>query len=193
VLEADDAKSLRGFLTSIQAARRQRLRDAIQELRLRGIFITESDVFRGAAESFGRLHLARAIQNAGYVKNVNEAFSRFLNEREGAVPQIEVAPRTVTELVHRLGGIVIWAHPDPEEFTRHIDELQAAGIDGAETHNFRRRDLLDRLTPQVRERGLLASGGSDWHGSKQEAPLGTNALGADLAEPLLQALEKRAA
>lgn len=192
VLEATGSQSLRGFLTAVQNARKQRVRDAIQELRVRGLFIRESDVFRGGSESFGRLHIARALLNAGYVRSLNEAFSRFLNESEGAVPQIEVAPATIVTLVHRLGGLVIWAHPDSADFARYIDELQAAGIDGAETRNFRSRQV-DKLTAQVRARGLLPSGGSDWHGTQQESPLGANALDAEFAEPFLDALAKRAA
>lgn len=184
--------SLQAFLGDVQTARKERIRKAVRALRTRGFFITEGDVFGAArSESYGRLHLARALKNAGYVNTENEAFSRILNS--GAVPGLSVEPAAVTRIVHAFDGKVVWAHPEADEYRRHIDTLVAAGIDGVETHNFRRRELVGALTPDVRERGLLATGGSDWHGGTHERPLGTDALADDMAEPFLEALHGRAA
>lgn len=184
--------TLQAFLNDVQAARKERIRTAVRALRTRGFFVTEADVFGAAkSESYGRLHLARALKNAGYVNSENEAFSRVLNT--SAVPTLAVDPAAVTRIVHEFEGKVVWAHPDTDEYRRHIDTLVGAGIDGVETHNFRRRELVGALTPAVRERGLLETGGSDWHGGPNERPLGTDALADDLAEPFLEALHRRAA
>lgn len=180
-------------LKGVQAARRKRVREAIRALRLRGVLIAESDVFRGESESWGRLHLARAIVNAGFARSENEAFAKFLNDQAGTVPPLDVSPAQVIAQVHALGGVVVWAHPSLEEFERFAKRLTAAGIDGVETQNYRRIDASGRIAEAVHAQGLLASGGSDWHGTSEESALGHRAVGAELAEPLLAALHRRAA
>jgi hypothetical protein len=65
------------------------------------------------------------------------------------------------------------------------------GIDGVETRNFRRRDLVGTLSPEVKRRGLLETGGSDWHGGSHERPLGNDALNEEQANPFLNALAAR--
>lgn len=192
-VEATGAGSLRAFLGDVQAARKERIRAAVRALRKRGVLVSESDVFTGRAESYGRLHLARALRNAGYVRSENEAFSRHLAAARGAVGPIAVDPAAVMRVVHANGGLVFWAHPEPAAYARHIDRLAALGLDGVETHNFRRGDLVGVLTEPARGRGLLASGGSDWHGGERETPLGVNVVADAIAEPLLEALYRRAA
>ena len=185
-------RSLRAFLAEVQALRRKRVIAAIQALRIRGVLIKESDVFQPAAcESYGRLHIARALVRTGYVGSENEAFSSFLNDKSGLVPRLEIEPETVIELVHGLGGLVVWAHPEKKEFDRYIDDLIAAGIDGVETHNFRQRDRVGSLSHEVKRRGLLATGGSDWHGGAYERALGSDALDDSIAVPFLEALSAR--
>lgn len=184
--------TLQAFLGDVQAARKERIRAAVRALRTRGFFVTESDVFGAAdSESYGRLHLARALKNAGYVNSENEAFSRVLNT--SAVPALSIDPAAVTRVVHELAGKVVWAHPETDEYRRHIGTLVDAGIDGVETHNFRRRDLVGALATDVRGRGLLMTGGSDWHGGPSERPLGADVLPDDMAESFLEALHRRAA
>jgi predicted metal-dependent phosphoesterase TrpH len=181
------------MLASVQDARKKRVREAVRQLRLRGVLISDSEVFRGPSQSWGRLHLAQAIVNAGFARTVNEAFTKFLHDGAGTVPALDVAPEQVVRHVRDLGGVVVWAHPSPEDFARLGPRLTAAGIDGLETHNFRRADTAGRLTAAARDHGLLASGGSDWHGTSTEAALGVHAVGSDLAEPLLEAISRRAA
>jgi 3',5'-nucleoside bisphosphate phosphatase len=194
-LSTDDATgeddSLLSFLREVQHLRRERLRAGIRALRTRGVLLAESDVLTGPSESVTRLHLARALMHAGYVKDENEAFRRYLGDQSGSVPTLNIDPATVTALVHSRGGMVIWAHPGAEEFEAHIDALVAAGIDGVETHNFRRRETAGSLLPQAIERGLIATGGSDWHGGPHERPLGTDALPAELAERFLEVLQAK--
>ena len=192
-LAAARAEAFTQTLARVQEARRTRLRKAVAALRLCGVLISESDVFHGGAESYGRLHLARAIVHAGFARSENEAFSKYLDDRSGTVPPLDIRPQSVVAQAHALGALVFWAHPSPEEFARFADALVAAGIDGVETANFRRVDATGRLTAAVRARGLLESGGSDWHGSPAEPALGTHAVGPEIAERFLAALYRRAA
>ncbi len=198
-VDQDSHPSLSAFLTQVQAARRQRIVEAVRALRMRGLFLTERDVFgtlqngrsTSPCESFGRLHLARALKNAGYVRTADQAFSRYL--KGGVVGSLEVDAVDVIRLVHSANGLVIWAHPRPDEVQAHLDALVAAGLDGLESHNFRRPDTTGCFSSEIQNHGLLATGGSDWHGGKSEAPLGTHAVGDDIGRSFLKALDARRA
>jgi 3',5'-nucleoside bisphosphate phosphatase len=192
-LDDKQAGSLARFLAEVQAMRRERLRAGIKALRLRGVLLSEAEVLAGPCDSFTRLHLARALLHAGYVRKLDEAFNRFLGDKSASVPVLDIQPESVIEVVHRHGGLVVWAHPDTEVFANAIDRLVAAGLDGVETHNFRRVDTAGRFMHAVRERGLLATGGSDWHGGPQERELGAYAIGDELFEPFYEALSKQGA
>lgn len=67
-------------------------------------------------------------------------------------------------LIHSAGGVAVWAHPmraEPAEIIR----LKEAGLDGLEVvtpkHDPQVRDYLNAM---CQEFGLLATGGTDYHG-----------------------------
>ncbi len=187
----DDTRKLEGFLATVQRARRERIRAGIRALRMRGVDIRESQVLTKGADSFTRLHLAQALVELGYASTHDEAFRRFLDARFGSVPQLDFDPETVIDLVHQHRGLAVWAHPDVDDFDRFIGRLKAAGLDGIETHNFRRPANMGVLREAAQAHGLLATGGSDWHGTAHEKPLGTFAVDDRLAQPFLDALNAR--
>jgi predicted metal-dependent phosphoesterase TrpH len=73
------------------------------------------------------------------------------------------------EIVHEAGGVAVWAHPfwdlrDVAAVVQALDRFAAIGLDGAEafypTHDAAQTKVLaDRCA----ERGLLATGSSDFH------------------------------
>lgn len=178
------------FLTEVQTRRRNRVRDAVRALRLRGVLLCESDVLVGDTESYTRLHLARALVHAGYASDEKKAFSYYLSERHASVPSLDIAPQTVIALGHAHGGLVIWAHPEPADVERFGCHLVALGLDGIETHNFRHPDDHESLSHLAKRFGLLQTGGSDWHGIPGEQPLGTSAIANTMAERFFAALER---
>jgi predicted metal-dependent phosphoesterase TrpH len=73
-------------------------------------------------------------------------------------------------LIHRAGGVAIWAHPfwdvkDPAETLSMLDLFVGYGLDGVEvfyvTHDEVQVRMLERA---CRERDLLSTGSSDFHG-----------------------------
>ena len=85
------------------------------------------------------------------------------------------------------GGIPVWAHPlggagekmvGPEQFGMMLDELSGYGLEGLECF-YSKYPLADceRLAGIARDRGLLVSGGSDYHGTNKAIAPGT--LNAD--------------
>jgi len=76
------------------------------------------------------------------------------------------------ELIHEAGGIASLAHPGTIEregsrdvLEKLIDDVINKGIDGIEVyHPFQDDEYSKWLQSLVDERGLMATGGSDWHG-----------------------------
>lgn len=69
-------------------------------------------------------------------------------------------------LVHRAGGLAIWAHPGEDATPARVATLAAVGLDGVEIlHPSHPPYLSQKLMQTVESAGLLPSGGSDWHGT----------------------------
>jgi 3',5'-nucleoside bisphosphate phosphatase len=73
-------------------------------------------------------------------------------------------------LVHRAGGIAVWAHPGDVATPARVQRLADVGLDGVEVlHPSHPPYLSQRLFETVEKIGLVPSGGSDWHGTLEGA------------------------
>jgi 3',5'-nucleoside bisphosphate phosphatase len=118
------------------------------------------------ASSLARPHLARAMQAGGHVRSVAEAFDRFIGDDGPAFVAARIldVPDSV-RLIHDAGGMAVWAHPPLNLLDDYLPAFVDAGMDGLECYRPRIPDPdLQRLLSEVRRHGLLATGGSDWHG-----------------------------
>jgi 3',5'-nucleoside bisphosphate phosphatase len=125
------------------------------------------EVAGGSALS--RAHFARALVRHGTVTDVAEAFDRYLsNGRPAYVPAPSLPAGEVVALVHAVGGVVVLAHPGrlaEHERERVVDAALAAGVDGLEVWHSQHDEAMRRRLQAVASRhGLLATGGSDYHG-----------------------------
>ena len=130
--------------------------------------------YRDALELAGgsalsRAHFARALVRGGRVADVAEAFDRYLsNGRPAYVPAPSLPVEEVLALVHSLGGVVVLAHPGrlaAEERERVVAAAVDAGVDGLEVWHSQHDAEAQRHWLATAERhGLLATGGSDYHG-----------------------------
>jgi predicted metal-dependent phosphoesterase TrpH len=133
--------------------------------------------------ALSRAHFARALVRHGAVADVAEAFDRYLsNGRPAYVPAPSLPIDDVVALVHRLGGVAVLAHPGrlaPAEQERVVAEAIAAGVDGLEAwHSQHDADAQRRWLATVQRHGLLATGGSDYHGvHKPSVRLGSGSDG----------------
>jgi predicted metal-dependent phosphoesterase TrpH len=117
--------------------------------------------------AIGRPHVARALVQAGHVRDFREAFDRFLgNGRPACVSKPYFAIADAIALVHAAGGLAIWAHPGGQGSSDRVQALTALGLDGVEVfHPGHSTADLERLAMLADAFGLVVSGGSDWHGS----------------------------
>ncbi len=145
-----------------------------------------------------RAHFARYLKDHGYVKEMKEAFSRYIGDDcPYFVPREKVSPAQAVRLIRSTGGIPILAHPLLYRLTEEglltlIEELKNAGLLGIEalysTHTPEEESFVLRL---ARRQGLLISGGSDFHGSnKPSISLGTGRGNLRIPYELLEKLRE---
>ena len=178
ILGYDIDPGSRELLTfSRDAARRRqdRMAEMVGRLGELGIRVAYDDVVRlaGSEANVGRPHLARILVQRGHVRTFAEAFDRFIGDGGPAFfPVRLLTPGAAIEMIHRAGGVAIWAHPPLDLFRSELKLLVEAGLDGVEA--FRPRSPpadTEAVLAGAAVEGLLVTGGSDWHGD-WSGPLG---------------------
>ncbi len=117
--------------------------------------------------SIGRPHIALALIEKGYARDMTEAFKKFLGDRApffvpSKMPSIEETIATIKIA----GGKVILAHPILIKGRKLLRKLISTySFDGMECFygNFA-RDKIEYLLKMCEDKNLLISGGSDYHG-----------------------------
>lgn len=178
------AAILQGAMQELSEKRAKRNMHMIQKLIENGCDITREDVL-SAKESddiaeFGRLHIALALVNKGYAKNLKEAFSKYLSM--GACAYVErerFSPKRCIEIIKKSGGYAFLAHPiyldkESAQLEEFIEELIGYGLDGIECFHSAHTDEFSALCVDIAKRhSLMISAGSDYHGeNKRSASLG---------------------
>jgi 3',5'-nucleoside bisphosphate phosphatase len=169
-LFVDEASAeFNAHLTERQEGRRRRGERMAEKLVEAGFAIDlgaiRADVGDGV---WGRPHIARALIRAGYAASNDEAFDRFLGTgHPWYVPHDKWAAADVLAAVHRAGGVCSLAHAvwysDAETV---IAGLAAHGLDAVEVfHPDHGTGEVERFGRLARELGLVATAGSDFHGS----------------------------
>jgi predicted metal-dependent phosphoesterase TrpH len=173
-----------------RAARARRMAAMVEALAALGHPVPLDAVVEEAAGApLARPHLARVMVAAAIVGSHGEAFARFLGDGGPAyVPNEGVSVADAVQRIHAAGGLSIWAHPPREALAEELDAYVDAGLDGLEVYRPRQtKEATRRIARIARGRGLLASGGSDWHGP-WDVPLGSFAVRAEDVAPLLEAV-----
>jgi predicted metal-dependent phosphoesterase TrpH len=98
---------------------------------------------------------------------VPDAFQRYIGQGKSAyVPRPRVDPRDAIALVRAAGGVAVLAHPfSPGGVESVLDRLIPCGLRGMEV-DYGEYSPEDRETLRAiaQRRGLIATGGSDFHG-----------------------------
>lgn len=159
-------EQLEKFLADIRDGRFLRAKNMVSKLNKLKLPLKWEHVSRIAGNGVapGRLHVARAMVEAGYVENLKQAFSRYLFDggpaySTGSEPLAEEA----IQLICHTGGVAVLAHPwalkNPVAVIRRLKE---AGLHGMEV--YRSDGKLAVYSDLADVYGLLKLGGSDYHG-----------------------------
>ena len=120
--------------------------------------------------SVGRLHIARAMMDAGYVATIQEAFERWIGHDGPAyVAGERLTMAQALPLMRRNGFVPVLAHPaelskDDLTLRALLESWRKQGLQGVEVyHPSQRGRGFVALDAMVRRMGLLVTGGSDFH------------------------------
>jgi hypothetical protein len=179
-----------------QAKRRSRGEQMAKNLVAAG-FPLDLDAIRAEVGDgvWGRPHLARALVRAGHAESMDDAFERFL-KREHAwyVPSEKWQAVEVVAAIRAAGGVSSLAHAVWYKASETlIRRLAAEGLDAVEVfHPDHGPEEETRLGDLVRELGLLATAGSDFHGVREGRKHPGGVVGTAEMLGLLQARARRA-
>lgn len=187
--------ALQGSLREFRAARERRGVRIVELLRENGVNLDIDKVLaKAGGGALGRPHIAEAMLEAGYVGDHAEAFAKYLGEGGPAyVDKYKMSPTEAVEGIHAANGLAFVAHPgyyldDTGSFSTLLDH----GFDGVEVfHPYHRSAMIERLLGIARDRGLLISGGSDFHGFAGRDNLGEPPVSYALLERIRETLAER--
>ena len=161
-------KDLNEFLKEMQRRRFERNRAILNKLAARNMPITEEELKNFATHRIiGRPHIAQLMVNKGYVYTMREAFDRYL--KEGGLcyaSGVRFEPKDVIEAVQKARGKAVLAHPHFIKKGSFLKKLLSQQFDGIECYYSRLDKALEiPWLKMAKERGWIATGGSDYHGS----------------------------
>jgi predicted metal-dependent phosphoesterase TrpH len=188
-----DQPELAAELTRIRDDRVVRARAMVDRLAGLGVGISWDQVAEIAgAAVVGRPHIARAMTASGAIASPDEAFSRdwIADGGRAYVGRYALDPVRAIGLVRAAGGVTVLAHPRAGRDTFVSDEqvagLAAVGLAGLEVrHPDQSATERVRLLALARDLALVATGGSDDHGSLTGYRLGIETTPADGFEALV--------
>ena len=190
-----ESSALREALRRNREQRKQRVMEMIEKLNRIGVTVrTEEVLGLSAPGNVTRLHLARALVQAGRVRSVQAAFKRWLRPGTPAfVPRAGAPAAETIALIHRAGGLAVMAHPGKTRRDGEIPALAEAGLDAIEVYcpDHSASEEL-RYLQLAAQHGLLAAAGSDCHGDRDGRILiGKVRLDADRFEALRARAERK--
>lgn len=164
-----DDEAFEAALVAQRGARRTRFDRTVQLLRELGLPIDAqvAALEVGADDALGRPTIARALIAAGFATSVEDAFSRIIGHgAPGYVRREGLGPEQAIAVITAAGGIPVLAHF--REAPNRLDvmhELVVAGLRGLEVY-YRTFDAatVEAVGAVARDLGLIATGGSDYHG-----------------------------
>jgi predicted metal-dependent phosphoesterase TrpH len=142
----------------------------------------------------GRPHLAEALLKEEYVQTFDEAFARYLGYHASAyVPKMHFDVDHAIDLIHRVGGVSVLAHPGTLKHDEFVAEFVDMGLDGLEAyHSKHSRQMVSHYKSLAKKYGLFYSGGSDCHGPRKgKILIGTVKVPYPCYETMKKAVDKK--
>lgn len=175
--------------------RNEQIRKKLEE---HDIFLTMEQIKGHAKQSvITRAHFARAMEEAGYVKSKEEAFSKYIGDDCPCfVQKLRFTPKEAIDLIRNAGGVAVLAHPliykmSYDEIEHLLIYLKDCGLTGVEVyHSSHNTSNSATLREMIRPYHLLPTGGSDYHGTnKPNVQLGCGYGGMTISHALLDDLK----
>ncbi len=183
---------LQETLASFRDDRVDRARRMVENLARLGVPVAWGRVQQIAGDgAIGRPHIAQALMEADHVPSLRDAFDRYIsNDGPAYAGRRKMAPEEAIRLIRAFGGLPVLAHPaETPGLEDMLPSLAKAGLAGIEVYYglypTDERAAYQRLADA---HGLLATGGSDYHGPGRaaECDLGASNTPREVGQRLLE-------
>ena len=164
-----DDEAFEGALARQRSARRVRFDRTLERLREIGMGIDAqlAALDRTRDDALGRPTIGRALTAAGHATSVEDAFRRLIGWGGPAyVPREGMGPREAIDAIRGAGGVPVLAHfseaPDQVPLLLELVDIGLAGLEVFYV-SFA-PETVEAVGAVADELGLIATGGSDYHG-----------------------------
>ena len=198
----ENANPLSAALHELQDARANRNQRIVARLNELGIPVTFEEVEMeagGPGAQIGRPHFAAVLVRHGAVPDYQTAFDEYL--AKGAKAYLDrklYKPEDAIRLMKSAGVVPVLAHPftlwlEWSDLEKFVDDLVGAGLQGIEGyHGDMPLDEQGIYRTIAKDRDLVASGGSDYHGDmRPDRGLPGGKYGVRVPEDVLELLRAR--
>ncbi len=177
-----NAEAIRSIVQYGHNARIEKLGMRLEMLRDKfGFIFSEIDIAKlYENENPGKPHIANLMVLYGYVRDKQEAFSKYLNQIK--LPNVNVRPEMAIDAVLKSGGIPVLAHPiygsgdelyQGDAMEERLNRLIAFGLRGVEAYYSGFSDkMIEEMLFLAEKYDLYITAGSDYHGVNKLVQLG---------------------
>lgn len=157
-------RRLRELLGELRQSRHHRLERMLSKANKMGFRLKPEDIEYDGVP--GRAHLGRALVKKGYVRDMTEAFSRYLKLGGPLyVERYHISPREIMEVIRGAGGVTSLAHPGLLRERKLVGEMISHGVEGLEVfYPLHTRKQVKEFKALAEKHDLALTGGSDFHG-----------------------------
>ena len=165
-------------LDYFERKRRERATTILDRLFDLGIKLNRDALPKDSA-SVGRLHIAKLMVEQNYVATIPEAFDKYLGANGKAYcPSKRITPFQGVQLIKQAKGYPVIAHPlrflQQNTLRPLIDGLMQFGLEGIEAYYPTHDEQVSKELKSLAKRyGLIATGGTDYHGENRNIELGS--------------------
>ena len=173
------SQALQSFLDEQREARVGRIYKMLEKLKAIGVDIPPDDVVvEGKKGTLGRPHVARALVKHGYIKEEDQAFHKYIGrDQPGYVPRVKVSAPEGIQKLREAGAVPVLAHPGLYGKVGVVEHMLEAGIQGIEAYHPDHTDAAaGRFVELAEEKGLVVTGGSDYHGRQRGRRFGLGGI-----------------
>lgn len=186
------------ILQVLRDARVRRGQRMVEKLNDQGIHISWERVREIAQGTVARPHIAQALQEAGYIQSIPEAFEKYIGVHSPAyVPRYKLSPEDAIRLIASVRGLPVMAHPltvpGIDILRKRLPGMCQEGLVGIEVYYgpYTAQDE-QTLKALAKEYNLIATGGTDYHGPGiHPTPLGGRYVPYEAVEQLKAAKVQR--
>lgn len=168
--------SLKEFCEKHRQRRKERNHIILEKLKKKNMALDEDELNR-KGHMIGRPHIAQLLMEKGYVGSTKEAFQLYIGDLKSCYhrgPGFTI--EETLSLIHEAKGKAFIAHPHLLRSASTLRNLLKMPFDGIECHYARMPpDQERKWIKMAKEKHLLMSGGSDYHGDVTDHnPLGSS-------------------